>query len=77
MKALPDGSHDDLPVDPEYDDTSIGASREGIRTVAKLLGAFRRELRAEGFTKKETYSLSEEWLKGTFGKIDNEEDEDE
>ena len=75
MKALPDGSHDELPADPEYDNTPISASREGIRTVAKLLGAMRRELIAEGFTKKETYALCETWLTGTFGKIDEEDDE--
>lgn len=68
---------DKLPADPELDGTPLGKSVEGARTVAKLLGAMRAELRMQGFTKSETYALCEEWLKGTFLKVADDDDEDE
>jgi hypothetical protein len=66
-----------MPADPELDGTPLGASVDGARTVATLLGAMRAELRMQGFTKSETYALCEEWMKGTFKQINDDEDEDE
>jgi hypothetical protein len=68
--------HDDglLPKDPEYDNTPLGASIEGVSTMAKLLGRLRRELRAEGFTKVEAYTLCEKWLEAAADRL-AEEDE--
>lgn len=71
----PDGSHDQLPADPEYDNTQLGVSAEGISTVAKLAGRLRRELRAEGFSKAETYNLCEKWLEIALGKVDDDDEE--
>ncbi len=72
-KPAPDGRHDELPADPEYDGTQLGTSAESIGTMAKLLGRLRRELRAEGFTKTEAYALCEKWLETAAERLAEEE----
>lgn len=67
---------EELPADPELEGP-LGKSVEGVETMAKLLGTMRRNLRAEGFSQKEAYALCETWLVETFGKLKEEDDEDE
>lgn len=72
-KPKPDGSHDNLPPDPEFDDTTMEYSLGGMHDMAVLLGTFRRELIAQGFTKKEACGLCETWLVETFSDMNAEE----
>jgi hypothetical protein len=69
MKAIEPG----LPVEP-IKDTAVEAGLIGLDTTAKLLGTFRRQLRTEGFTKRETFELCDLWLTETLGACQETED---
>jgi hypothetical protein len=64
-----------IPADPE--DARFEKSLAGIHTVAKLLGALKRELLEEGFDEDEALQLCEAWMIEAFPEIDGVDPEDE
>jgi len=76
-KQKPPEEPEQLPPDPEFEGTPVGHSLEGMHDMAVILGAFRRELVAEGFPKAEAYKLCETWLVNTFDDLDAEEEDED
>jgi hypothetical protein len=57
-----------MPIDPELDNENLVNGMLGMRTSAKLLGTFRRELEEEGFDSEETHELCQVWLEAALEK---------